>query len=105
MGTQTKYEVTVTGTEEKHWISRSGAHPYIIGGIVVRPPIEVGEGFSKAIVGIGEDKIELVTNTDNGTTFRVDTDKGEDGVQAIATRIGQVLNNPEVLSEVMAQVE
>jgi hypothetical protein len=99
----TVYEAVVTGVEEKKdYYGRGHPYTYYVGGILVRPPVEVGERL-KEVVLAGIDKkvhgpeFDLVISTENGTLFRALTEGDRSDIDGMSKRVAELANHPELL--------
>ena len=98
-----EYTATVTEFTERPAGQDSVLPAITLGGIVVKPPIKVGERFRAAVLGQESIwvNVEEVVTTDEATILLAESGRGGDvearraDIRLIANRIGELANAPE----------
>ncbi len=105
-----RYSIEVLGftDQEGHWSFDTADRTS--GSIIVRPPVSVGEGFKRVILGSDRDRVDLehVITTEDASVFLAESSAGgpEDrrgDIQIIADRIGKLANAPESAAKMMSE--
>lgn len=107
-----KHEVKITDFGVELEDVFSDRPEYITGGITVKPPISVGELFTRAILGPDQDEVVLseVVSTSEVTVFvakvaknhqRKDSEDCKVAIETITLRIAKLVNNPASIIDLM----
>ena len=109
-----KHEVRVTENSFAVGDSAAGKRVTFSKGIIVEPPIVVGEHFSRAILGPDADGVALhhVVSTEESTVFmasatenheRKTSDDSIVAIQTIARRIARLTDQPDAVIDLMVE--
>jgi hypothetical protein len=104
-----EFTATVTDfTERKGSFSPVRTPGRTLGAIVVKPPIQAGEGFKNAVLGQNSHLVDVqhVVTTDEASVFVAESGRGEAenrqaDIHAIADRIGRLANAPHTVLQML----
>lgn len=94
----------------------AGSSDSTIGGIIVKPPISIGEGFKEAVLGKPDPtydivlgvEVRFVASTPDASIFiaessRKDVEHQRTDIEEVAARIGRLANAPETVMELLSE--
>lgn len=103
-----EFRIDISGFTEREaeFFTRTPAKS--IGGIVVRPPIQIGESFNKAVLGreAFEVSVSHISSTSEATVLLAESGRGDKedrkaDIRLIAERIVQLANRPETVVDLI----